>query len=97
MFFGSALRTFGVADLIDALADFAPPPKGLQAESRFVEAHERKMSGFVFKIQANMDPNHRDRIAFMRVCSGKLSRGMKARLVRTGKPISRTRPSGLRQ
>ena len=92
VFFGSALRTFGVADLIGALASFAPPPRGLQAESRFVDAHESKMSGFVFKIQANMDPNHRDRIAFMRVSSGKLTRGMKAKLVRTGKPMALNSP-----
>jgi peptide chain release factor 3 len=92
VFFGSALRTFGVADLIDALAEFAPPPKGLQAETRFVEAHEKRMSGFVFKIQANMDPNHRDRIAFMRVSSGRLTRGMKAKLVRTGKPMALNAP-----
>ena len=92
VFFGSALRTFGVADLIGALASFAPPPRGLRAESRFVDAHESKMSGFVFKIQANMDPNHRDRIAFMRVSSGKLTRGMKAKLVRTGKPMALNAP-----
>ena len=92
VFFGSALRTFGVADLINALGRFAPPPKGLQAESRFVDAHETKMSGFVFKIQANMDPNHRDRIAFMRVSSGRLTRGMKAKLVRTGKPMALNSP-----
>ncbi len=92
VFFGSALRTFGVADLIDALADFAPAPKGLQAESRYVEAHEKKMSGFVFKIQANMDPNHRDRIAFLRVSSGKLNPRQKAKLVRTGKPMALNAP-----
>ncbi len=92
VFFGSALRTFGVADLIAALAAFAPSPRGLQAESRFVDAHEPKMSGFVFKIQANMDPNHRDRIAFMRVSSGRLTRGMKAKLVRTGKPMALNSP-----
>jgi len=79
VFFGSALRNFGVRDLIDALGQYAPPPRGLEAASRHVDAHEPKMSGFVFKIQANMDPNHRDRIAFMRVCSGKLARGMKAK------------------
>jgi peptide chain release factor 3 len=92
VFFGSALRTFGVADLIAALAEFAPPPRGLQAESRYVDAHEAKMSGFVFKIQANMDPNHRDRIAFMRVSSGRLTRGMKAKLVRTGKQMALNAP-----
>ncbi len=92
VFFGSALRNFGVKDLIDALAQIAPPPRSQQASTRTVEADEDKMSGFVFKIQANMDPNHRDRIAFIRVCSGKLSRGMKAKLVRTGKPVSVTAP-----
>ena len=90
--FGSALRNFGVRDLIDALAEFAPPPRGLAAASRHVEAREPKMTGFVFKIQANMDPNHRDRIAFMRVCSGKLTRGMKAKLVRTGKNMALNAP-----
>ncbi|HEV2564771.1 MAG TPA: peptide chain release factor 3 [Microvirga sp.] len=92
VFFGSALRNFGVRDLIDALASYAPPPRGQEADKRLVEAGEPKMSGFVFKIQANMDPNHRDRIAFMRICSGKLQRGMKVKLVRTGKPMSLNAP-----
>jgi len=92
VFFGSALRNFGVRDLIDALAAHAPPPRGQEADKRLVEADEPKMTGFVFKIQANMDPNHRDRIAFMRICSGKLQRGMKVKLVRTGKPMSLNTP-----
>ncbi|MET0259297.1 MAG: EF-Tu/IF-2/RF-3 family GTPase, partial [Methylobacterium sp.] len=92
VFFGSALRNFGVRDLIDGLARVAPPPRGQDADKRRIEPTEPKMTGFVFKIQANMDPNHRDRIAFMRVCSGQLRRGMKARLVRTGKPIPLTAP-----
>src|SRR3954463_1450956 len=92
VFFGSALRNFGVRDLIEALAEFAPPPRGQEADLRMIAANEKQMTGFVFKIQANMDPNHRDRIAFMRVCSGKLTRGMKAKLVRTGKPISLSAP-----
>ena len=92
VFFGSALKNFGVRDLIDALAEFAPPPRGQEADTRRVVPDEPGMTGFVFKIQANMDPNHRDRIAFMRVCSGRLQRGMKAKLVRTGKPISLTAP-----
>ena len=79
-------------DLIDALAAFAPSPRGQDADTRHVGPDEPGMTGFVFKIQANMDPNHRDRIAFMRVCSGRLQRGMKAKLVRTGKPISLTAP-----
>ncbi len=92
VFFGSALRNFGVRDLIDAMGAHAPPPRGQEADKRQVEADEGRMTGFVFKIQANMDPNHRDRIAFLRICSGKLTRGMKAKLVRTGKPISLNTP-----
>jgi len=92
VFFGSALRNFGVRDLIDAMAEYAPSPRGQDADKRHVEAKEPRMTGFVFKIQANMDPNHRDRIAFMRVCSGKLARGMKAKIVRTGKAISLNAP-----
>jgi hypothetical protein len=74
------------------LAHYAPSPRAQIADKRAIEADEPKMTGFVFKIQANMDPNHRDRIAFMRVCSGKLSRGMKAKLVRTGKPMPLNAP-----
>jgi peptide chain release factor 3 len=92
VFFGSALRNFGVRDLIDSLASYAPPPRGQEADRRIVEAGEPKMTGFVFKIQANMDPNHRDRIAFARLCSGKLRRGMKAKLTRTGKPVTLSAP-----
>ncbi len=90
--FGSALKDFGVRDLIDAMAEFAPPPRAQAAEGRIVAANEPKMTGFVFKIQANMDPNHRDRIAFTRICSGKLVRGMRAKLVRTGKSITLSAP-----
>ncbi|HLX97869.1 MAG TPA: peptide chain release factor 3, partial [Roseiarcus sp.] len=89
---GSALKDFGVKELIDALAEFAPAPRAQAAASRTVKADEGKMTGFVFKIQANMDPNHRDRIAFLRVCSGQLKRGMRAKLVRTGKPVTLTAP-----
>jgi len=92
VFFGSALRNYGVRDLIEALGDWAPPPRAQAADSRTVEATEAKMTSFVFKIQANMDPNHRDRIAFVRVCSGTLQRGMKAKLVRTGKQMSLSAP-----
>jgi len=90
--FGAALKDFGVKELIDALAEFAPSPRAQAAASRTVHADEGKMTGFVFKIQANMDPNHRDRIAFLRVCSGQLKRGMRAKLVRTGKPVTLTAP-----
>ncbi|RDJ21970.1 peptide chain release factor 3 [Bosea caraganae] len=92
LYFGAALRDYGVRDLIDALGRYAPSPRAQVADKRLIEAGEAKMTGFVFKIQANMDPNHRDRIAFMRVCSGKLSRGMKAKLVRTAKPMPLNAP-----
>jgi peptide chain release factor 3 len=92
VYFGSALRNFGVRDLIEALGSYGPPPRAQEADIRTVEAMEDRMTSFVFKIQANMDPNHRDRIAFVRVCSGKLERGMKAKLVRTGKPMSLSAP-----
>jgi peptide chain release factor 3 len=88
VFFGSALKNFGVGDLLDALGRLAPPPRAQAADSRTVAATEPAMSAFVFKVQANMDPNHRDRIAFVRLCSGKLTRGMKVRQVRTGKSMS---------
>jgi peptide chain release factor 3 len=92
VFFGSALKNFGVRDLLDALAAMAPSPRAQAADKRVVTAEEPAMSAFVFKIQANMDPNHRDRIAFVRICSGKLSRGMKATHVRTGKVMSLRTP-----
>jgi peptide chain release factor 3 len=92
VYFGSALRNFGVGDLLEGLGQFAPQPRAQESDLRKVDAAEARMSAFVFKIQANMDPNHRDRIAFARLCSGKLSRGMKARLVRTGKSMSLTSP-----
>jgi peptide chain release factor 3 len=92
VFFGSALKNFGVGDLLDALGGYAPPPRDQKADQRIVAAIEPRMSAFVFKIQANMDPNHRDRIAFARLCSGKLNRGMKAKLIRTGKPMTLSAP-----
>ena len=92
VYFGSALRNFGVGDLLEGLGKFAPSPRAQDADKRKVEAEEARMSAFVFKIQANMDPNHRDRIAFARLCSGKLTRGMKAKLVRTGKNMSLSSP-----
>jgi peptide chain release factor 3 len=92
VFFGSALKNFGVKDLLDALAFFAPAPRAQASSTRIVDAHENAMTAFVFKIQANMDPNHRDRIAFARLCSGKLRRGMKARLTRTAKLLTLSTP-----
>jgi peptide chain release factor 3 len=85
--FGSALKNFGVGDLLSALGALALPPRAQTADKRTVAATEPALSAFVFKIQANMDPNHRDRIAFVRLCSGKLTRGMKVTQTRTGKTI----------
>ena len=79
MFFGSAIKEIGVSDLLDSLVAFGPPPRAQPADTRTVEATEDKLTALVFKIQANMDPNHRDRIAFARVCSGRLERGMRLR------------------
>src|SRR5258705_10281982 len=92
VFFGSALNNFGVGDLLDAMGPMAPSPREQKADTRVVAADEDRMSAIVFKIQANMDPNHRDRIAFARLCSGKLTRGMKVLNNRTGKPMTLSAP-----
>ncbi len=92
VYFGSALRNFGVKDLLDALIAFAPPPRGQRSTERVIAPTEPAMTGLVFKIQANMDPQHRDRMAFMRVCSGKLTRGMKVKIVRSGKTFALQTP-----
>ncbi|NMM46014.1 peptide chain release factor 3 [Rhodospirillaceae bacterium KN72] len=88
VYFGSALRNFGVGHLLSGIAEFSPPPRPLPTDKRSVDPTEDKVSGFVFKVQANMDPNHRDRIAFVRMCSGKFKRGMKLKHVRSGKPMA---------
>jgi len=87
VFFGSAINNFGVKELLNALVEYAPSPPSRKTLSRVVKADEETFSGFVFKIQANMDPAHRDRIAFMRICSGQYSKGMKVRHVRIGRDI----------
>ncbi len=87
VFFGSAINNFGVKELLDAFVEYAPPPQPRQTAQRTVEPGEEKFTGFVFKIQANMDPAHRDRIAFLRVCSGSYRKGMKMRHVRIGKTV----------
>ncbi len=87
VFFGSAVNNFGVRELLDALVSFAPSPKPQETLVRAVLPDEEKVSGFIFKIQANMDPHHRDRIAFMRVCSGHFKRGMKLLHHRTKKQM----------
>ena len=88
VFFGSALKTFGIKALLQALADFAPSPRPQPGEPRTVEPDEAEVTGFVFKVQANMDPKHRDRIAFMRLCSGHFERGMRLGLARGAKQIT---------
>lgn len=88
VYFGSALKDFGVAELIDALARHAPAPRPQPAEPAPIAPETPEVTGFVFKVQANMDPNHRDRIAFMRLCSGTFKRGMKLTPTGHGKPIA---------
>ncbi len=85
--FGSAINNFGVQEILDALVDYAPSPLARATLSRTVEPSEEKFSGFVFKIQANMDPQHRDRVAFLRVCSGHFVPGMKMKQVRIGRDV----------
>ncbi len=88
VFFGSAVNNFGVQSLLDAIVDLSPAPQHRPAATRQVEPLEPKFSGFVFKIQANMDPKHRDRIAFVRVCSGHYTRGIKLKQLSTGKTLA---------
>jgi peptide chain release factor 3 len=87
VYFGTALKNFGVMEMLDGFVRYAPPPLPRPTNKRIVEAADPRFSGFVFKIQANMDPKHRDRIAFMRVCSGKYEQGMKMKHVRSGKEV----------
>ena len=87
MFFGSAINNFGVQEVLDALVDLAPAPAARPSIQRTVDPDEKKFTGVVFKIQANMDPAHRDRIAFVRVASGKFERGMRLKVVRSGKEL----------
>jgi len=88
VFFGSAINNFGVKELLDAFVEMAPPPGTRVAVSREVSPYEKSFSGFAFKIQANMNPAHRDRIAFVRICSGKFKRGMKVVHHRIGKEVA---------
>jgi len=88
VYFGSALKNFGVAELIDAIAKYAPPPRPQPSEEGPVSPDRDEVTGFVFKVQANMDPQHRDRVAFMRMVSGTFKRGMKLVPSGLGKPIA---------
>ena len=87
VFFGTALGNFGVEQMLKDFVEWAPAPLNRVATEREVDAKEKNFSGFIFKIQANMDPRHRDRVAFMRICSGAYEQGMKMKHVRTGKEI----------
>jgi peptide chain release factor 3 len=92
IWFGSAINSFGVQELMTGIAEFGPPPQPQRAEPRQVSADERKVTGFVFKVQANMDPKHRDRVAFVRLASGHFERGMKLTHVRSKKPMAVSNP-----
>ena len=87
VYFGTALGNFSVKEMLEDFVDWAPQPQDRETETRVVSAKEKDFSGFVFKIQANMDPKHRDRIAFMRICSGEYTKGMKMRHTRIGKDV----------
>ncbi len=87
VFFGSAINNFGVTPLLDAFIEHAPAPQARATNSRVVESDEDNLTGFIFKIQANMDPAHRDRVAFMRICSGAFAQGMKLHHVRLDKEV----------
>lgn len=93
VFFGSAINNFGVKELLDCFIEIAPTPLPRQTEERVIDPYEDKFSGFVFKIHANMDPRHRDRIAFMRICSGKFERNTYYYHVRKGKKIKFANPT----
>lgn len=93
VFFGSAINNFGVRELLDCLVDIAPFPQIHEAEERIVETVEEKFSGFIFKIHANLDPKHRDRIAFLRICSGRFEKNKQYFHVRSGKPYKTSNPT----
>ena len=88
VYFGSALKEFGVIELINAIAKYAPPPRPQPSSKGDIDPSEKEVTGFIFKVQANMDPQHRDRIAFMRLCSGTFKRGMKLTPSGLGKPVA---------
>ncbi|HUZ64438.1 MAG TPA: peptide chain release factor 3 [Acetobacteraceae bacterium] len=88
VYFGSALKDYGVREMLEGLVAHAPPPRGQPADARVVQPDEPAVTGVVFKVQANMDPQHRDRVAFTRICSGRFRRGMRLVQTRTGKAVS---------
>ncbi len=92
IWFGSAINSFGVQELMTGIGDFGPEPQVRPATERQISPDEDKVTGFVFKVQANMDPKHRDRVAFVRLCSGHFKRGMRLTQVRTKKPMAISNP-----
>ena len=88
VYFGSALKEFGIVEMITALAAYAPPPRPQPSSEGTITPDNKEVTGFIFKVQANMDPQHRDRIAFMRLCSGTFKRGMKLTPSGLGKPVA---------
>ena len=93
VFFGSAVNNFGVRELLECFINIAPSPRSATTENRMVEPSEAKLTGFIFKIHANMDPNHRDRIAFMKICSGMFERNKNYLHVRSGKQLKFSSPT----
>ncbi len=91
VFFGSAMTNFGIEPFLDRFVDLAPPPLARTSSEGIIEPASQRFSGFVFKIQANMDPHHRDRVAFLRICSGRFAIGMQVNHVRTARPFAMTR------
>ncbi len=92
IWFGSAINSFGVQELMQGIAKFGPEPQVRPATPRSISPAETKVCGFVFKVQANMDPKHRDRVAFVRLCSGHFKRGMKLKHIRSGKQMAISNP-----
>jgi peptide chain release factor 3 len=92
IWFGSAINSFGVKELMDGIGTYGPEPQPQSAEPRQIAPEETKVTGFVFKVQANMDPKHRDRVAFVRLASGHFQRGMKLTHVRSKKPMAISNP-----
>ena len=87
VFFGSAMNSFGVQEFLNSFLEYAPSPRPRAAQERVVAPDEKKLTGFIFKVQANMDPSHRDRIAFLKICSGQFTKGMKVHHVRLGRSL----------
>ena len=95
VFFGSAVNNFGVKELLESFCEISPSPRGRESDSKMIEPMDEKFSGFVFKIHANLDPKHRDRIAFLRIVSGKFERNKFYNHVRLNKKFKFSNPTSL--